>query len=573
MASLSLEELNASQVDFIRFLLIKNRKDLAAWLGISERQLRYVAYAMPNEKKYKNFKVKKKNGGERDINAPTDVLKRIQKRISIGVDGVRKRTLISNGFEKGRSIYDHARAHKSKSFIIIADICDFFPSINFGRVRGVFLAPPFGFNNKVATLLAQLCTNGVCLPQGAPSSPSIANVVCVQLDRLLVELARKSKCSVSRYADDVCFSTGLSSVPKYLAVNQDGRYIPSQALLRVFREGGFEVNLEKFRVCPAKDALVTGLKYRGGIGLPRKWRRHLRSELQVLRKYGSSAGKIISDWDGVVEGRVSQETSDPPGIVGKIGFLRWLDSKTGGKKAMGVARSYPQLRKLFKSVIPHNEIDLLVEGVTDKILLVAALSSLQKRGYFEALKFNFLESAMKGGADLEKTVRLTAATGARRNLTIALFDSDDGEILAKVGLAPAAGIYYRALAEGVYVVALKPPAWLKVDSFCIENLLRKDTFSVEDVSGRRMFLATEFSDNGLHESKQYFRTKPNKKAIVVDSDVYSVSTGESMALAKHAFSGLVASGAASGEDFFGFHDTLSLVEEVAYEFALERWRP
>ncbi|MBB4656112.1 RNA-directed DNA polymerase [Xanthomonas sp. F14] len=572
MASLSLSEVQALELDLKNFISISTRTGLASWLGISERQLRYIAYAMSPEKKYKSFRISKRNGGEREISAPTSVLKKIQKRIAFGVDGVRKKSLISNGFEKGRSIFDHAQPHKRKSLVITADVKDFFPSINFGRVRGVFLSPPFGFNNKVATLLAQLCTDGASLPQGAPSSPSIANVVCVQFDRLLVTLAGKCRCSVTRYADDICFSTGMADVPKYIAVRKDGNYVPSQALIKTFKDGGFEINLDKFRVVDGKDALVTGLKYRGGIGLPRKWRRRLRTELNLLRKYGDGAEKIIASWGGVTEVAGLPESQGSPRILGKIGFLRWLDGKAGSSNALRMARSYPQLRKEFRAVIPYENIDLLVEGVTDKVLLLAALSALQAKGSFSDLKLNFPESAMKGGPDLEKTVRLVASTGARRNLTIALFDSDDSEVLARAGLAPQSGVYYRAIASGVYVMALKPPPWMLVESFCIENLLRNDTFSVEDSHGRRMFLANEFSENGLHQSKEFFRTRPNKKAIVVDSDVYSVKSGKSMALAKYAFSELVANGQAPEEDYYGFHGTFSLIQEVSYDFALDKVR-
>ncbi|WP_295958787.1 reverse transcriptase domain-containing protein [uncultured Xanthomonas sp.] len=573
MASLSPNSFGLTEADLIRFLSMASRNELAAWLGISERQLKYVVYAMPLHKKYKVFRIKKKNGGEREISSPADILKRIQRRIASAVDSARTRSLISNGFEKGRSIFDHARPHKGRVFVITADIKDFFPSINFGRVRGVFLAPPFRFNNVVATLLAQLCTDGKSLPQGAPSSPSIANIVCVQLDRLLMELAKKSKCSVTRYADDICFSTGAAQVPKYLAVKNGDDYIPSQALCKILNGNGFEVNSEKFRVCKGKDALVAGLKYRGGIGLPRKWRRRLRSELQVSRKYGAAAANIVAAWDGSDEPKLTGENNELLCVSGKIGFSKWLDGKVGKQRTLALARSYPQLRGVFKAVIPHREIDLLVEGVTDRILLVAALLALQKRGLFLSLKFNFLSSAMKGGADLEKTVKLLAATGARRNLTIALFDSDDGEILAKVGLVPASGVYYRAMAEGVYAVALKPPPWLTAETFCIENLLHPDTFSIEDNLGRRIFLATEFSErNGLHQSGKFFRVKPNKKAIVVDSDVYSTTSGEPVALAKHAFSELVAQGAAPSEDFYGFHETFSLIQEIAYEFGLAAGR-
>jgi len=547
-----------SEAELRAFIAMRSRVDLAFWLRISEAQLKYLAYAAAN-RKYSKFSISKKNGGSRDIQAPTGVLKDVQRRIAFAVDHFRKRSLISNGFEHGRSIYDHARPHKSKSTVIVADINDFFGSINFGRVRGAFMAPPMSFNSTVATLLAQLCTDGRSLPQGGPSSPAISNLVCVRLDRMLVELASKSKCSVSRYADDICFSTGLNAVPKYIAYLNGGNYRPSKLLSKIFEDNGFSLNESKFRVSPGKSALVTGLKFRGGLGMPRKWRRRLRSELQVVRKYGERSESIFSSWG--LGGGLNL-------VKGKVNFLAWLEGKTGASMVRQLARSYSQVPQLFPLSTNIIEIDLLVEGVSDEILLSSALGSLQQQGRFRDFRLNFLDLGKRGGPELERAVRLLGDTGARRNLTIALFDCDDPVVLGKVGLAPSEGTFHRRISEGLYVAALKAPDWISDSTYCIEGLLHRETFEIVDKGGRRIFLSEEFLPSGLHRSRRFFRSRPDKKAVVVDSDVFCVDSGESRALSKHAFASLVASGASPSEDFEGFIATFGLVREINSIYAL-----
>ncbi|MBO9882889.1 reverse transcriptase domain-containing protein [Xanthomonas sp. D-109] len=550
-----------SKKEIVNFLAISNRSELATWLSVSERQLKFVVYALPIDCRYRKFKIAKKNGGTREISAPVEVLATMQRKIGSAIDSIRKRSLISNGFERGRSIYDHAKAHKGKSKIITVDIEDYFNSINFGRVRGIFLSSPFLFSPTVATLLAQICTDGKSLPQGAPSSPSIANLACVRLDRMLVEIASKARCSVSRYADDICFSTGLSEVPKFLAYEDDGSYLPSNVLADIFKSNGFSINKDKFAVRSRNKAMVTGLKFHGGIGMPRKWRRRLRSELQVCRKYGDEAASIISSWT-FGPNRVQLKSHGISSVAGKVGYLHWLDGKSGADKVRRLAESYGQLAGIFGPLMSFGEIDLLVEGMSDEILLNAALRNLQKKGMFEGLKFNFLELGKKGGPELEKSVRLLVTTGARRNLTIALFDCDDNDVLTKVGLEPANGINFRRLSDGIYVAALRPAGWTQSDQYCIESLLRRDTFELSDISGRKLFLSSEFSDNGLHHSMNFYRTTPKKKTLVVDSEVYCVRTGASMALSKIVFAQIVASGTGVAEDFYGFVETFKMLYEI-----------
>ena len=90
------------------------------------------------------------------------------------------------------------------------DLKDFFHSINFGRVRGMFMSYPFEFGDNAATIMAQLsCLDEMVgiLPQGGPLSPYIANMMCRRLDKRLAEVARSHRCHFTRYADDITFST------------------------------------------------------------------------------------------------------------------------------------------------------------------------------------------------------------------------------------------------------------------------------------------------------------------------------------------------------------------------------
>lgn len=115
---------------------------------------------------------------------------------------------ISHAFTKDKSIITNAEIHKNKRFVLNIDLEDFFKSFHFGRVQGYFEKNKnFLFPKNIATVLAQLtCYNG-SLPQGAPSSPIITNLICNILDMKLLKIAKKYKLDYSRYADDLTFST------------------------------------------------------------------------------------------------------------------------------------------------------------------------------------------------------------------------------------------------------------------------------------------------------------------------------------------------------------------------------
>ena len=113
--------------------------------------------------------------------------------------------------------------HKNKRHVFNVDLKDFFPSLNFGRVRGFFIKNAhFQLEPKVATVIAQIACHDNELPQGSPCSPIISNFIGHLLDVRMANLAKKTKCNYSRYADDLTFSTNWKEFPEKLAIKKKG---------------------------------------------------------------------------------------------------------------------------------------------------------------------------------------------------------------------------------------------------------------------------------------------------------------------------------------------------------------
>src|SRR5690606_10191540 len=137
------------------------------------------------------FQIEKKSGGKRQICAPREPLKSIQLRLKHALINIYKNKSCVHGFIQQRSIVTNARQHISKCLLVNIDLEDFFSSINFGRLRGLFLSDPFNFNSDVATILAHICCCNGILPQGCPTSPILSNFICRKLDNALLKLASR----------------------------------------------------------------------------------------------------------------------------------------------------------------------------------------------------------------------------------------------------------------------------------------------------------------------------------------------------------------------------------------------
>lgn len=184
-------------------------------IKISERTIRFLAFKKKN--RYKKFEIAKKSGGSRAISAPIYSLKVYQFLINVILQSVFEPNRNAFGFIPGKSIVDNAKMHIGKKYVYNIDLEAFFPSIHFRRVKTVLGLSPFNLINEreeLAFLIANLCCEKEneddekgYLPQGAPTSPTITNIICQRLDRKLSKLAKKNKATYTRYADDITFSS------------------------------------------------------------------------------------------------------------------------------------------------------------------------------------------------------------------------------------------------------------------------------------------------------------------------------------------------------------------------------
>ena len=143
----------------------------------------------------------------RVIHAPIKPIKQIQRVLADALTDCYEPKPHVHGFTPGRSPISGARYHQRQEWVLRVDLADFFPSINFGRVRGLFMGFPFEYEPRVATVLAQICCHQNQLPHGAPTSPIVSNLICRGLDADLARLARRERCFFTRYADDLSFSS------------------------------------------------------------------------------------------------------------------------------------------------------------------------------------------------------------------------------------------------------------------------------------------------------------------------------------------------------------------------------
>ena len=203
----------------------------------------------------------------------------------------------AHGFVPGRSTVTNATPHVGASILVKFDLKDFFPTIHFYRVLGMFatLGYPVGtmkFKSKdksrsVAPTLARLCChtpkakswNDCKLPQGAPTSPAISNIICNMLDKRLTGLAKKVDATYTRYADDLTFSFQDSDA---VAIGRLRWWVD-----QICQQEGFTVNTAKFRVIrPSQRQVVTGLVVNKELHIPRIERRRFRAILHNCQTHG-----------------------------------------------------------------------------------------------------------------------------------------------------------------------------------------------------------------------------------------------------------------------------------------------
>lgn len=358
------------------------RKKVAGWIKVNQKELVYVLYGKKVDYFYKSFPIPKKNGESRVIYAPKDELKIIQKRLSQKlyethreyIRQYRIKSTISHGYEQKRNIITNARRHKNKRYLLNIDISDFFPSFNFGRVQGFFYkSREFSFSKEEATIIAQLvCYNGK-LPQGAPTSPIISNLIFNIVDLRILSLAKKYKLYYTRYVDDLTFSTNHK---RFKETCSD--FI--KELTDLLKKNGFEINQGKTRLeYYSSRQEVTGLT--------------VNKKINASRNFINITRAMANQLYRTDEFQIDGEKGSLEKLEGRFSFINQLDwfnnklehkikkgnfSKRYNSGFNGREKQY-QYFLFYKYFFKPKKPTIVTEGKTDILHIKAALMKYSDR--------------------------------------------------------------------------------------------------------------------------------------------------------------------------------------------------
>lgn len=365
----------------MNFNQINDRKDLAKFLGVKPSFLTYHIYHNPQIKlnqHYTEFEIPKRSGGIRVIAAPNKKLKIIQKKLAFQLN----EHLISLGFyRKNKSIHafikenksnkrgiiSNSKIHRNKKYVFNIDLENFFESIHFGRVKGYFQNDDkFNLSKDIAIILAQICTYKGSLPQGAPTSPIISNLIGNILDSKILKLTKKYKLHYTRYADDMTFSTN------------DYKFLENMAgfnreLENIIELSGFKINTSKTRLqYRTSRQQVTGLVVNDKVNIPRDYYKKTRAMANNLYKNGKFEIEGKEATLNQLEGRFSF-----------INQLEWYNNKKfKNKKKPHMKLSGKEIEYqrfiFYKYFIKNEFLVIITEGKTDPLYIKAALKKYWK---------------------------------------------------------------------------------------------------------------------------------------------------------------------------------------------------
>ncbi|HUY90014.1 MAG TPA: reverse transcriptase family protein [Pirellulales bacterium] len=323
-------EAHVERLERLGLPVLAEPSDVAEALSISIPRLRWLAFhnEAATRVHYVRFTVPKKSGGVRELSAPHRSLAAAQQWI---LENILSRVPVhdaAHGFVTGRSTVTNAALHAGRRVVLNADLKDFFPTITFPRVRGVF--ENLGYSPAAATILALLSTESPrrpmiyagqsydvatgprALPQGACTSPALSNLVARRLDSRLGGIAAKLGWTYTRYADDLTFSADGEAGDKvgYLLAR----------IRHIAQDEGFAVNESKTRVQRGNTAqTVTGLVVNRRVAAPRATVRRLRAILHRAR------------WEGLAAQNRSGHPHFEAWVRGMIAYISMANAEQGGK--------------------------------------------------------------------------------------------------------------------------------------------------------------------------------------------------------------------------------------------------
>ncbi|MFN8295702.1 MAG: reverse transcriptase domain-containing protein [Chitinophagales bacterium] len=384
---MKLEELH---INYIKqsFAVMKTKEDFLGLLNYAKqliygektvpfemKQLNYHINTKVNKNRYLQFSIKKKSGAERTIHAPSVGLKAIQKCLNLILQTVYTPHKSATGFVPEKSIVDNAKLHIGSIYVYNIDLKDFFPSIDQARVWGRLKCAPFNFNVEneniqLANIIAGLCCHEIeverknpqsgewektvknVLPQGAPTSPMITNIICERLDHRLSGVAKRFGLHYSRYADDITFSSMHNTFVK-----------EDKSVEKIFgdnttfiREINRIITDQKFTIKESKTRLqkqgyrqeVTGLLVNEKVNVQQRYIKQLRMWLYLWEKYGyEKAATYFSQHYIADKGHTKKLPPVMQNVIsGKLEYLRMVKGSDNS--------TFKKLKQRYKKLTDKN---------------------------------------------------------------------------------------------------------------------------------------------------------------------------------------------------------------------------
>lgn len=226
------------------------------------------------ERNYKVYKIKKHNGSYRTIYNPNKILKGIQRKILKNILNNKEISQYACAYHQGRCLKDNAYPHLNKKTILKLDIIDFFENIDFCRIYNACFNEAY-FPKSVGQLLTYLCTYESRLPQGAPTSSYISNLVMKDFDEEVGKWCKEQNIDYTRYSDDMTFS---------------GNFNPSKVISYIRKQLyklNLKINNKKIHIINnSQQQNVTGIIVNNKIQVSSKYRNSIRQEIYFIKKYG-----------------------------------------------------------------------------------------------------------------------------------------------------------------------------------------------------------------------------------------------------------------------------------------------
>ncbi|MFA0130809.1 TIR domain-containing anti-phage reverse transcriptase [Vibrio splendidus] len=377
-----------------KFIGLKTDKDVANILEVPVGQLLHILYSQ--KQNYDSFVIKKKSGKSRIIESPKTSVRILQNKVRPLIEAHYRVKKPVHGFVGGgKSIVSNAEQHKKKNYVLNIDLVDFFHSVNFGRVQGIFRNTPFNMGIPAATVLAQLCTHNGRLPQGASTSPVLSNLASTTLDKKLVQIAKKLHLKYTRYADDLTFSSNkpFSSILVDKEIQEDGqyKYKAGRVIEQAIKESGFSINHNKTRLQhKSQRQEVTGLVVNDGVNINRKFIRKTRAMINGWRqdlleaerrfikiRYHAAKSDIdASKLDGSIFKRA---------VYGNLSFIKMVKGEehspylTLCKQVLALDNNPPEFVKKLKGVFDMYDIFICHASEDKAEVAIPLYNSLKER--------------------------------------------------------------------------------------------------------------------------------------------------------------------------------------------------